>query len=389
MAARPKLAAVVTVYRKHSHAQHIVDRFLEGYGWNGQYHHPAMDLVSLYVDQVGPDDLSRDRARRFSGMKIYPTVAEALTRGTSKLAVDGVVLVGEHGEYPRNEKGQIRYPRYEFFQQILKVYRASGRSVPIFNDKHLSWNWEWAKQMYDASHQMGFPLMAGSSLPITWRLPSIEMPMGAGVKEALTVCYGPTDGYDFHGLEATQCMVERRPGGENGVRWIQAYRGEKFWDALKAGAWSRSLMEAALCRSQTLLPTRQGFSHVFPSLEDLRRVTIDPTAYVYEHHDGLKCAMLLMAGLVGDFSFAARIEGRRDPLSTQMYLPMPTDRTTLASFFSPLNTRKLPYPLERTLLTTGLTIGGVESLYRGQTRYETPHLAIQYKPTYESTYWRT
>src|SRR6058998_3389605 len=75
---RPKIAAVATTYFKYSHAQHIVDRFLEGYGWNGTYHHPPMDLVSLYVDQVGSGDLSRDRAARFPSMKIYPTIAEAL-----------------------------------------------------------------------------------------------------------------------------------------------------------------------------------------------------------------------------------------------------------------------------------------------------------------------
>ena len=27
---RPKIAAIVTVYRKYSHAQHIVDRLLDG-----------------------------------------------------------------------------------------------------------------------------------------------------------------------------------------------------------------------------------------------------------------------------------------------------------------------------------------------------------------------
>ena len=63
--ARPKLAAVVTTYFKYSHAQHIVDRFLDGYGWNGTHHHPPMDLVSLYVDQVGrerPEPRARARA---------------------------------------------------------------------------------------------------------------------------------------------------------------------------------------------------------------------------------------------------------------------------------------------------------------------------------------
>ena len=92
------------------------------------------------------DDLSRDRAARFPAMKIYPTIAEALTCGTGKLAVDGVVVVGEHGDYPKTPKGQVQYPRYRFFEEIVAVFRSSGRSVPMFNDKHLSWNWEWAKK---------------------------------------------------------------------------------------------------------------------------------------------------------------------------------------------------------------------------------------------------
>ncbi len=392
-----KLAAIVTVYRKYSHGQHIVDRFLEGYGWNGTHHHPAMDLVSLYVDQTPADDLSRERAQRFPAMKIYPTIAEALTLGGSKLAVDGVVIVGEHGDYPKTPKGQVQYPRYRFFQETVKVFRDSGRSVPVFNDKHLSWNWTWAKEMYDTARSMGFPFLAGSSLPVTWRIPSVEMPTGAKVKEALTICYGGVDSYDFHGLETTQCMVERRKGGETGVVWLQAYRGDRFWDALRQGVWSKRLFDAALCRSHTLTPARPGFNDSFPSLEEMRQLVKDPVAYQYQHADGALATMILLSGLVRDFNFAATIDGRAQPFSTQMYLSMPDGRTTLANFFSPLVnnaekmflTGKAPYPIERTLLTTGLTAAGVDSLFAGGTRLETPHLAISYQPSHESTFWRT
>ena len=99
MADRPKIAGIVTEYRKYSHAQHICDRFLEGYGWNSRHHRPPMDLVSLYVDQRPEGDLSQDRATRFPHMVIYPTVADALTLGGSDLAVDGVLLIAEHGTY--------------------------------------------------------------------------------------------------------------------------------------------------------------------------------------------------------------------------------------------------------------------------------------------------
>ena len=415
---RPQLAAIVTTYFKYSHAQHIVDRFLYGYGWRGTHHRPAMDLVSLYVDQIAQGDLSRSRAEQFPSMKIYPTIAEALTLGGSKLAVDGVVVVGEHGNYPRNEKGQTEYPRWEFFQQIVKVFKDSGRSVPMFNDKHLSWNWDWAKQMVDTSREMGFAYMAGSSLPVTWRIPSVEMPLGSRIREALCVGYGGVDSYDFHGLETLQCMVERRAGGETGVKWLQAYRDDQVWDAYRQGRWSRRLMNAALCRSHTLTPARQSFSDVLPSDDDLRRLVKSPVAYQYAHADGLICTMILLNGVVRDFNFAADVhhpssskvfapltkdfnfaadmEGGPSPFSTQMYLPMPDGRTTLASFFSPLVnnmekmflTGKPTYPVDRTLLTTGLVAAGVESLYRKGQRYETPHLAVRYQPTRESTFER-
>ncbi|MCC7498432.1 MAG: hypothetical protein IT160_12695 [Bryobacterales bacterium] len=397
MANRPRLAAIITEYRKHSHGQHIVDRFIEGYGWNGDHYHPDVDVVSLYVDQRPEGDLTADRARRFPLMKVYPTIAEALTRGGSKLAVDGVVIVGEHGTYKRNEKGQTEYPRYQFFQQVVKVFQDSGRSVPMFNDKHLSWNWDWAKQMYDTSKRMGFAYMAGSSLPVTWRTPSLEMPHGARIRESMCVGYGGVDSYDFHALETDQCMAERRHGGETGVRWLHAYRGDNFWKALDEGVWSRDLMIACLCRSHTLTPAREGFNDILPTVDDMKRLMKDPIAYDYLHDDGVKSTMILANGLVRDFNFAARLESPARIFSTQMYLPMPDGRTTAANFFSPLvnnmekmfHTGKPTYPVERTLLTTGLTAAGVESLYRDQSRYETPHLKISYRVPVESYFWRT
>lgn len=156
-------------------------------------------------------------------------------------------------------------------------------------------------------------------------------------------------------------------------------------------------MDAALCRSHTLVPARAGFNHIFPTVDDMKRLVQNPVAYRYEHADGLKCTMLLMGGLLRDFNFSAYVNGAREPWSTQMYLPMPDGRTTLANFFSPqMNnvekmflTGKPSYPVERTLLTTGLTAAGVESIFREQKRIDTPHLAIRYEAPKESTYWRT
>ncbi len=397
-AKRPQLAAVVTAYRKLLHPQHVVDRFLDGYGWGGTYHRPEMDVVSLYVDQRGEGDVFEDRLDRHPSLKLYPTIAEAVTRGTSKLAVDGVVVVGEHGEYPLSPTGIMMHPHFEFFEQITKVFRASGRSVPYFNDKELSWKWDWCKQMVDTSHELGFPLQGGSSLAVTWRVPSVEMPLGSSIREAMSIAYGGIGSYDFHGLETIQCMVERRKGGETGVEWLQTYRGDSFWKAHREGLWSPALFKAALSRSSTLRPGNPAFTDVFPTAEQMQAMVPDPVAYHYRYRDGLVGTMMLLNGLVRDFTFAATIDGQPKPFSTQMYLPMPDGRTTLASFFSPLVhnaelmflTRKAQYPIERTLLTSGLLIAGVESNNKGLQRIETPNLAaVHYQPNPESTFWRS
>ena len=392
---RKRMAIVTTEWRYHSHAWHMGERFLVGYPISGRWHHPPFEVVSAYVDQQPENDLSRRRSEEF-GLPIYPSIAEALRCGGDKLAVDAVLVIGEHGDYPRNEIGQKLYPRYEFFKDVVAVFEAEGRSVPMFNDKHLSWKWEWAKEMVDTAHEMGFPLLAGSSLPVTWRMPSIDLPYGAEVDEVMCVAIGGVDSYDFHALETQQCMAERRAGGEYGVRWVQAYRGDAFWRAHHERRWSNDLFAAALCRSHTLKPARAGCNDVFPTGDDLRQMVEDPIAYQYEHLDGLKSTMILMNGLIQDFNFAAHIRGESEPLSTQMYLPMP-GRVTLASFFSPLvnSMEKMflsgrpTYPVERTLLTSGLVIAACDSLHQGQIRIDTPHLDIAYQPTEESTFWRT
>lgn len=395
---RPKLAAVVTAIRLYSHPQHIVGRFLDGYGWGGSYHHPEMDLVGLYVDQRGEGDLTHELVERHPSLKVYPTIGEAVTLGTGKLAVDGVVAVGEHGSYPRTEKGQAEQPHFRFFEEVVDVFRSSGRVVPYFNDKQLaSWSWPHSKQMFDTSRDMGFPLQGGSSLAVTWRIPSVEFPDGCTVREALSIGYGGVDSYDFHALETIQCMVERRKGGETGVEWLQAYQGDSFWRAYEQGVWPHALVKAALSRSSTLMPANSLFTDVFPTIEQMRKLVPNPTAYHYQHHDGLRSTILLMNGLVRDFTFAANIEGQSKPFSTQMYLPMPDGRTTLASFFSPLVhnaelmflTGKAQYPAARTLLTSGLVIAGVDSIFQGLRRVATPQLAVSYQPSPQSTFWRS
>ena len=383
-----KVAILATVVRKYSHAQHFIDRFLEGYGWQGRHHYPEVKLASLYVDQFPEGDLTQDRAKRHN-VPVYPTVEESLTLGGSKLAVDGVLIIGEHGKYPRNEKGQTLYPRYKWFKQIVKVFEDSGHAVPVFNDKHLSTDWRECAEMVADAKRLRFPFLAGSSLPVTWRIPSLEIPRGSALKESLCICYGGIDSYDFHGYETAQCMSERRRGGEAGVKSVHALRGEKVWEHV-----NEKLLLAALARSHTLRG-REGYTFSVPDKAWIKEANPNATAFFIEHVDGFRTTMLMLNGFVDDFTYAGLTD--TGVASCQMYLPMPPRHTTLADFFNPLvnhiehmvETGKVPFPVERTLLTSGMTLAGVESLHRGQVKIDTPEMLVAYDASRGSAFWRS
>ena len=392
---RKKLAVITTEWRYHSHAWHMAERFLVGYPINGRWHRPAFDVVSAYVDQFPEKDLARKRSSEF-GFKIYPSIAEALRCGGDKMAVDAVLIIGEHGDYPKTEFEQTKYPRYEFFKQVTDVYRKDGKTAPVFNDKHLSWKWEWAKEMVEISRELNFAFCAGSSLPVTWRMPAIEMPLGQEVEELMSVAIGGIDSYDFHALEVIQCMAERRRGGETGVASMQALRGESVWKAMETGSWEKGgwnprLFEACLTRSHTLAQP-ESFSDRFPTSAQMREWVKDPIAYRFDYNDGTKATMLLMNGLVGDFTFAAKLKNQDETLSTLFHLPPNPNVVYSASLMSKAEetfvNHKSPYPIERTLLTSGLVEAAVRSLGRGQKRLPTPYLDIRYQPTRESTFAR-
>src|SRR6266849_3538345 len=291
------LAVIATIYRYRSHAQHFTDRFLIGYPREGRWHRPNVRVVALYVDQRPEGDQSADRAREF-GFTVYPTIAASLRCGGDHLAVDGVLIMGEHGEYPRNELGQVLYPRCEFFKECVRMFEEDGRAVPVYNDKHLSYSLEKAREIVDDSHRLGFPLLAGSSLPVTWRLPDLELPLECEIESALMVGVGGSDAMDYHALEAMQCMVERRRGGETGVRAVQLIEGDAVWKAGEEGRWSKELLEAALSRSDTPLGLTEQDGRPQDLLDsgELRKLVTAPAAYFIEYNDGLRATLLMLNG---------------------------------------------------------------------------------------------
>jgi hypothetical protein len=390
---RKRIAFLGTIVHQHSHAQHFLDRFAAGQIWKGQWAPPRLEVAGVYIDQFRDDDLGKARVAKY-GLKSYPTIEESLTLGGEKLAVDGVAIIGEHGDYPKTAKGQTRYPRYEWFKKVVKVFEDSGRAVPVFNDKHLSTEWDECVEMVDDSRRLGFAFYAGSSLPVTWRLPSIDMPFDVPISESVCVAYGGIDSYDFHALETAQCMSERRRGGEVGIRSVLTLSGNAMYEHLATRETTAKLFVSALCRSHNL-PVDGGYPTAPITLEWARSVLPNTTGSFIEHRDGFHTAMFLTG--IQDFNYAGMRADTGEIISCQMMLPMPGHGATTADFFNPLSrhvedmvlTGKTIYPVERTLLTSGMVIGGVDSIAAGNIRVETPEMGVVYQGPEASMFWRS
>jgi hypothetical protein len=389
---RKKLAVVTTAYYYLSHAYHVCGRFLHGYLRDGRMHYPDFGIAGMYVEQQKEGDLSRELSRKH-GFTLAPDVAGALTFGTDKLTVDGVLLIGEHGDYPTNDKGQKLYPRYELFQKIVEVFRGAGRGVPVFCDKHLSYDRNKAGEMLEAARKLGVPLMAGSSLPVTWRQPELELPLGVPLKEALVASRGELEIYGIHALEALQCMVERRTKGQQGVQAVTCLEGEAVWKAGDAGVWSWELLEHALGRSPSLnVGDIRDNCRQFAPPPGRPTFPRDAVAFVVEYRDGLKATAMLLNGHVDDTTFACRIAGEKKPASTLFYLPPPPGASFLQALAEKIEeflaSGQPPYPVERTLLTGGVLDVALDSRVRDHRRLETPDLDVRYEPPKDSGFLR-
>ena len=387
---RLKLALITTIWGWRNHANHMGERFLNGYPLDGKWHRPPMDVAGVFVAQRPEGDLTQQRADKH-GFAIYPTIAEALRLGTDKLAVDAVLLIGEHGDYPNNEKGQKLYPRYEFFEQIAAVFKQDGRAVPLFNDKHLSYSFARAQRMVATARELGFPMLAGSSLPVTFRLPPLELSLGCDLEDALMIGVGGSDAMDYHALEAMQCMVERRGGGETGVAAVQLVDGDQVWRAGQDGRWSRRLLEGALARSDSRsgMGLSDGRPQDLAHSGELEQLVEKPSAYFIEYKDGFQATLLMLNGAVQDWTFAARVNDQ--VLSTQFLLPGQPNVVYSAALMNRVEemfaTGRAPYPVERTLLVSGMLERCLESRLNGHRRLQTPELDVAYQAPPTSQFW--
>lgn len=366
------VAAIVTEYRVNSHADVIVGKILEGYIQDGGPG-PDLKLVSLFTDQVPEKDLSRPLAEKH-GFRIAKSIDDAITLGSDQIQVAGVLSIGEHGQYPMTPlTKQHMYPRRRFFDEIVATFRRCGSAVPVFNDKHLSYRWDDAKSMVETAREIPFPLLAGSSVPVARRDPLLNLPLDCEIEAALAIGYGGLEAYGFHALEGLQCMIERRRGGESGVTTVQAVIGDDIRTAELQGRWSRELFDAAL-------KTMPGPPH---DTGDWMKKS-GSAAYLLQHQDGLRSAVLMASGLAAEFGVAVKLKGHPKPLATwfqlQSGVPYRHFAALVHAIDRTIHTGHAAYPVERTLLTTGVLDRVMQSLASSNQLIETPELNVAYRP---------
>ena len=368
-----RVAAVVTTWFPNSHAGVLVDKFVRGFPTDGGVLAPRMKLASLYIDQIHDQDIGRQVAHRYQ-IPLYESIRGALTLGGDELAVDAVLVIGEHGDYPVTELGQEMLPRRYFFEQVSAVIAQSGRPVPVFSDKHFAYRWEDAEWMYRRAQTLRIPFWAGSAMPVVWRSPNWEHPQGEPIDEALVIGFHMLERYGFHALELLQSHIERRQGGETGVRSVQCLSGDAVWRAADEGRWSKDLANAALAA------IKDGPGRLEPEAID------DPHVFLVEYDDGLKAAALMLGdnGWVRKFAYAQR----RGEVTEALEYHSSSGATHAAFSYLGRNVEEffltgvVPSPVERTYLTTGVLEAAMISRSRGGRLLATPHLGeIVYQAT--------
>jgi hypothetical protein len=334
-------------------------------------------VVSVYIHQLDTSLLGQ-KVCKAKNIPIFKTVGEAVMLGGKELAVDGVVIVAEHGNYPTDLKGHWLLPRWWIYQQVMQVFEQSKRSVPVFNDKHLSYNWDDAKWMFDKSRELKFPLTGGSSIPTYFRKPEIELAIDTPIKNSIVVGNSPDEGAIFHCVDVLQAFVDRRKGGETGVEAVQSIRGPETWAWVERNAWAGNLLQAVA----------NQFDLKVGDLQERRK----PNVCVVEYNDGTKAAVISGEGV--GWTYAGEIEGQKEPTIVSMLgFPGPISQYHAANAYEHwiiemMLTRREPFNAERLLLSTGIVNYYMDSNWEDGRysaigrRIETRFLNMKYRSTH-------
>lgn len=368
--ARPRVALIITTWYEASHADVLATGLVAGYDWDGGTIEPRVEVVSAYLEQRGISSKGRDKPDigvdflAEHNIPLYPTPAEAMGCGSPGVNVDGVLIIAEHGDYEDNEYGQKVYPRRRLFDAALSAMISADRFVPIFNDKHLAWNFVDAKAMYDNARRLGVPLLAGSTVPIGWRRPvGTQWPYEAPMDRAICVGYGGFEVYGYHTLEGLQAFTERRAGGESGVVEVRGYLDDRIAEGVDS-------LDADLLRAAVAAHPIDE-SEIDAAIEQIDEVI------TIKHADGLESAIVMSKALQGwgiaatgpEHSESCELVLEGAPHSHFLFLGRAAEALVID--------RVAPYPVERTLLTGGILDHAIRNA-RGAVGPESPELAVSY-----------
>lgn len=370
---KKRVAAVVTEYWEISHADVILTKMLEGFTMDGRRYSSTLSIASMYVDAFPDNDMSRAMAEKHN-FPIYGTIREALLCGGNSFDLDGIIIIGEHGNYPENELGQTLYPRRRMFEECLNVMLEFNRIVPVYTDKGFAVVQEDIEWMYETVKRHQIPFMSSSVVPFARRLPvQTPFPNGAPLHKMFGFAYGALERYTYHTLEMMQSVAENRACGETGIRAVRAYRDDKALEALFSERWGRIYRKLG------------GFVNL-TDIDAFPHQLKDPILFEIEYVDGLLGGILFVDPRSRDpevnvFASAYQVYEHEEPVCLEFWLqpgkPYIHFGRLVLEIEKFIHTGRPPFPVERSLLTTGSLDACMRSLHEGK-EIETPSLRVSY-----------
>jgi hypothetical protein len=369
----PRVACILNAYFPNSHADVFIGRLLDGYRLNGKWHSPKLQAVSFYVDQFPFNDMAREQAAEY-GIRICKSVSEAID------GVDGIAVIGEHGNYPRTPRGNFMYPRKRYFDEIVRNFESRGRVLPLLNDKYLAYDWADAKSMADRVRAMHIPFACGSTLPLSWQKPPLDLPPDPRFDELLAVSFSDLEEHAYHGIEALQSVAERR--GETGVAAVRYMEGDEVYKI------SPKLLDAALARRvnpppppKVKTPETEPRPVGSGGLRLQGSAAQKAEAFQIRYRDGLQASVLNLNSKTRDYLVAAKLRNEARPRAACFYISLYVHSHwgfMVQAFENLVLTKKAAMPIERTLMSNGILLAGLESRRKGGTWIDTPELAFSY-----------
>lgn len=295
-----KLAFFSTQFENGSPAQHLLDRCLTGWPSEGRFIESPFSKVSVHGSGAGQNLEHREE---HPNLKIEENFDSAIEDADAWILAAGA-----------NDNlaccSQYLYGAVERTTNPTRGFIAgfpAGLGTDRFNELMLT---------------QGNRILVSTPLPLTWRLPEVDTPAGAILKEAVVLIRGPFPTAEQEAVDALLALTSHRKDGESSISKISQFAGDEIWRAAKEGHFSWDLFSTAVSRTNS----KQGDATIDGRTQDIVGLGMVPQlakgtrAWILEHLDGLKSTIITMDGILNDDNFAVKT-GAGDVISAQFYRP--------------------------------------------------------------------